>query len=212
MRDCDLRLWVAGAVVLATSLLSGCSLNSGVDSVEGPDSPVSAEQTSVGDPALLVEYRSAVDAQVECLRRLGYEVSTSKTDEQVLQVGAILPPEVTPEDEAVYEEWSATYDQHRQQCAVDAGVADAEAEYLATLWVDGSQREALWADFVVCVEEAGLPVPPRGLSEEGVNDVLLSEGDDEVTMQSLLECRAETSGLWPSLTRRGDTKTTIIIA
>ncbi|MFT3888831.1 MAG: hypothetical protein QM713_11795 [Arachnia sp.] len=165
-----------------------------------------------GDPARLVDYQAAVDAQVECLRRLGYEVTADQTEEHDIQVGAIVPAEVAPEDEKAFDEWMSTYDRHRDGCRDEADVAKREAAYLSTLWVEGSDREQLWQDFIACVEEEGLPVPKRGLSEQGVNDVLLSQGEDGKTMQSLLDCRAKTAGLWPSLTKLGDQQTTIIIA
>lgn len=182
-----------------------------------PELKIQAEQqkvpdSSLGDAARLVQYRAAVDEQLECLRRMGYEVSAEQTDEHTLQVAAVVPAEVAPEDQQAFDEWSLRYDQHRDDCGADANVADAETDYLSTIWVDGADREALWESFLTCITDAALPAPDRGLTEEQINDVLLSAGDDETTMQSILHCRALSAGLWPSLTRRGDTKTTVVIA
>lgn len=152
-----------GVVAVVIVLLSGCG---------------SSETVDDGEPVTLAQYQSAVESARECVAARGFEVSEvypGNADGLLLTFSF-----GTGEDQDDPDGPLAAYDACRAE-----HLEEMERRWLRSNVPTGEDRDAEWAELIVCLEELGVTGVQAGDDSSDIMQRIVAVDDDDVLSDGL---------------------------
>ncbi len=171
------RLTCLGAMAAAV-LLVGCST---------AGQPVASQISEA-------EYRSAVDAAAQCMRRAGFEVGELQLEPNGWRWSFSLGGLGAGASDTERSAFDARMDTAYEECMKEH-VGGLENAYRRSRIVPAEQRAAVMEKFLACARQAGVDTLEASDSEEAI-ETKLSRVEGDVYPKVEL-CRQQFEGLWP---------------
>lgn len=154
------------SIVVAIVLAGGCSSGSGI-SERHPDlrrawdligvEPNEFESRIIADGIITdAEYRSAVDAAVECMVERGWNASASPREDE-LTFALTVDGSAKGMSEADLEAEQARMDLDADECTRGT-TSPLEMAFMDSRVLTGEERERAFDEFVQCLDDVGIPI------------------------------------------------------